>query len=361
MGKTIQVASDRQFDKSKTVLPAEFARGIYIENPPGAQALKLMHLLLSIAGGRMADDVQHQLRMADISAIDGMRKHDRATLRALFIELRGAVIAYDKCDEKAEVIGGFIDEARIDYRHEVSGDLLVKWWFGRTFREIAEQSNHWAILDRQTVFALSSKYAILLFQHIASLANLHRVNSKTFTVAELRALLGVPAGKLDRFSNLQQKAIQPAIAEISQISRLDLDVIVHKVGRTVSTVEIVWKIKGADAKGAASRELKGHSAGRKARRDGLAETVAEGKPVSSASPSAALPLFPRTGGFAYSPEWQKRFEADWSALGHSHAARPDSGRVADHVRRIATGQGISPESPKIATILANVLKNWKVT
>ena len=201
MGKTVQVAADRAHDDTKTVVPAELARGIYIENPPGAQALKLMHLLISIAGGRMADDVQHELRMADMKAIEGMRNHDRATLRALFIELRGAVIAYDKSEEKAEIIGGFLDKATIDYRDEASGHLLVKWWFGRVFREIAEESNHWAIMDRQTVFALSSKYAILLFQHVASLANLDRISSKTFTIPELRALLGVPAGKLDRFSN----------------------------------------------------------------------------------------------------------------------------------------------------------------
>ena len=238
MGKTVQVAADRAHDDTKTVVPAELARGIYIENPPGAQALKLMHLLISIAGGRMADDVQHELRMADMKAIEGMRNHDRATLRALFIELRGAVIAYDKSEEKAEIIGGFLDEARIDYRDETSGHLLVKWWFGRTFRRIAEDSNHWAILDRQTVFALSSKYAILLFQHVASLANLDRVNSKTFTIPELRAMLGVPTGTLDRFSNLNTWALKPAIAEINQLSRLNLTVTPKKAGRTVAAVEI---------------------------------------------------------------------------------------------------------------------------
>lgn len=68
-------------------------------------------------------------------------------------------------------IGGFLDEAVIDYRNEGNGDLVIAWWFGATFRRMAEQSNHWAILDRQTIFALTSKYSILLFQHFASFAN----------------------------------------------------------------------------------------------------------------------------------------------------------------------------------------------
>lgn len=139
MGKTVQVAADRAHDDTKTVVPAELVRGIYIENPPGAQALKLMHLLISIAGGRMADDVQHELRMADMKAIEGMRNHDRATLRAL---------------------------------------------------------------------------------------------------------LGVPAGKLDRFSNLNTWALKPAIAEINHLSRMNLTVTPKKAGRTVAAVEIGWAVKG---------------------------------------------------------------------------------------------------------------------
>ncbi|MFC0148412.1 replication initiation protein, partial [Sphingobium scionense] len=106
MSKTTQVAADRAFDETKTVLPAEVARGVYIENPPGAEALKLMHLLIGKAGGRMAEDVRHELRLADIKKIDGMRNHTRATLRRLFIELAGAVIVFDDTEAQCEIIGG---------------------------------------------------------------------------------------------------------------------------------------------------------------------------------------------------------------------------------------------------------------
>jgi len=71
MIKTKQIAADRAHDETKTVLPAEVARGVYIENPPGAEALKLMHLLIGKAGGRMAEDVRHELRLADIKKLTG--------------------------------------------------------------------------------------------------------------------------------------------------------------------------------------------------------------------------------------------------------------------------------------------------
>ena len=54
-----------------------------------------MHLMISTAGGRMADDVQHQFRLSDIRKIPGMKHHDRDSLAQMFRELRAAVLTYD--------------------------------------------------------------------------------------------------------------------------------------------------------------------------------------------------------------------------------------------------------------------------
>jgi hypothetical protein len=307
MIKTTQIAADRAFDEAKTVLPAEVARGVYIENPPGAEALKLMHLLIGKAGGRMAEDVRHELRLADIKKVDGMRNHTRTTMRKLFIELRGAVIVFDDTEAQCEIIGGFLDQAKIDYHHEVSDDLLVSWWFGRTFREMADKSCHWAILDRQTVFALSSKYSILLFQHVASLVNLSHVTSKTFTVAELRAVLGVPEGKLPAWNDMNKRALLPAVAEINQTSRLTLTATPHKIGRTVASVTISWAEKPLEQKQDTRRELDRPKVGRKARRDGTAE-----------APALA---FPKRGSLKGSEPWD--------GLARTHVTRVQGGHIPD--------------------------------
>lgn len=307
MIKTTQIAADRAFDEAKTVLPAEVARGVYIENPPGAEALKLMHLLIGKAGGRMAEDVRHELRLADIKKIEGMRNHTRATLRKLFIELAGAVIVFDDTEAQCEIIGGFLDRAKLDYRHEVSDDLLVAWWFGGAFREMAAKSCHWAILDRQTVFALSSKYSILLFQHVTSLVNLNHITSKTFTVAELRAIIGVSDGKLAQFGHLNSRAIQPAIAEINQTSRLMLTATPRKVGRTVASVTISWEEKPLEQKKDTRRELDRPKVGRKARREGTAET-----------PALA---FPKSGSL--------KGTEPWDSLARTHVTRVQGGHIPD--------------------------------
>ncbi|MFK3668506.1 replication initiation protein [Ochrobactrum teleogrylli] len=323
MGKTTQVAADRAFDHTKTVLPAEMARGVYMRNPPRLQALKLMHLMIATAGGRMADDVRHEMRLADIRAIDGMKNHDRESLTPLFQDLAAAVITHDDPEKMVVTIGGLVDEARIDYRHEASGDLLVTWTFRSTFRRMAAESNHWAILDRQTVFHLGSKYSVLLFQHIASLAPLDRVNSKTFTIPELRALLGVPEGKMARFSHLNQRAILPAIEEINQLSRLTLTATPNKIGRTVASVTIGWEVKADPS--AAKRELAGSKVGREARRNGTAETVAV--------------AFPASGGI--------EFDDHWKGIKRAAGCNMDNGMIAEKFRSWCQSKGLALDASNI--------------
>ena len=273
MGKTIEVAAERAYDQTKTVLPAEVARGVYMENAPSLRALKLMHLMIGKAGGRMADDVLHNMRLSDIRKIEGMAHHDQQSLKPLFVELRAATIIHEKPEQSTWTIGGLLDEATVDYRHELTGDVLISWSFGRTFRRMAQESNHWAILDRQAVFHLGSKYSVLLFQHIASLQNLKHVTSKRFTVSELRAVFGIPEGKVKRFADLKKDVLVVAISEInSDLTRLYLTATYHKVGRTVSEVEIAWEVKEDLTKVKAEQDRP--KVGRKARRDGTAETPA---------------------------------------------------------------------------------------
>ena len=235
-----------------------------MRNAPSLRALKLMHLMISTAGGRMADDTRHEIRLSEIRRIQGMAHHDRQSLTPLFEE--------------------------------------------------AAKSNHWAILDRQTVFHLGSKYSVLLFQHIASLTGLSHVTSKTFTVPELRALLGVTEGKLSRFSNLKQIALGPAIAEINHLSRMTLTATSRKIGRTVASVEITWEVKPDPTE--AKRELNRPKTGRKPRRNGTAET-----PVAA---------FPASGGI--------RYAEPFGTLAKTHGNGKDIDLIANDFRAWAKGK-----------------------
>lgn len=337
MGKTIEVATDRAYDQTKTVLPAEVARGVFMRNAPSLQALKLLHMLIATAGGRMADDVRHEIRLADIRAIEGMKNHDRASIQTLFEELRGVVMTFDDSEAMTYTIGGIIDHAVLNYRHELTGEVLVSWYFGRMFRDMAAKSNHWAILDRQTVFHLTSKYSVLLFQHIAALINLQFVNEKTFSIPELRALLGVTEGKLDRFADFNRRAIQPAIEEINHLSRITLKATPKKIGRTVVGVTILWDLKPDRAP--VAKELAASKVGRKARQQGTSEVICE--------------PFPASGTIRFT-RWEK------IAREHLPPPTPDLGMVADAFRNFAAQRDFGLASSGVEKTFIGFCKSFKI-
>ena len=337
----MEVAADRAYDDTKAVIPAEYARGLYVRNAPGALALKLMHLMIARAGGRMAEPVAHEVRLADIRAVQGMKNHDRASLTPLFEELRGAVLSYDDPEAMKWTVGGFLDEAVIDYRHEAGGELAISWWFGAAFRRLAAKSDHWAIIDRQTVYALTSKYSILLFQHVASLQNLDHKTVERFTVPQLRELLGVPEGRLSRFANLNRDALQPAIAEINQLARFTLTARANKLGRTVASVDIIWEPKPDPAE--ARREQGRPKAGHRARRDGdTAETP---------------PSFPASGSVKYSKPWEDLARTHAKPLPGSHL--PDLGGLAGAFRDWCRAKGIPLDAPGIEKTFIGFCKGYQ--
>ena len=341
MGKTTEVAADRAYDQTKTVLPVEVAQGVYMQHAPSLKALKLMHLMIGTAGGRMADPVRHTMRLSEIKKINGMRNHTRQTIAPLFAELRAATMTTDDPEKKRMVIGGLLDVATIDYRDEVSGDTLITWSFGGMFIDMARESNHWAILDRQAVFHLGSKYSVLLFQHISSLQNLKHITSKRFAIPELRAVLGVPEGKLSTFSNFKKWAVEPAISEInSDLTRLTLTATYHKIGRTVAEVEIAWEVKEDLTKVKAEQDRP--KVGRKARRDGTAET-----PV--------LP-FPEHGTIRDTPTWDRIARDNAPKLDGGHM--PDLHKLADAFRKWCAEKSIPLDMTSIEKIFTTWCKSY---
>lgn len=84
---------------------------------------------------------------------------------------------------------------------------------------------------------------------------------------------------------------------------------------------------------AAARELRGHSAGRKARRNDTAETVAE--PVA----------FPETGGIAYSPRWLE--------LKRAAGCNMDNSEIATRFRRFLKDRGIKRDAANVEKLFSD--------
>ena len=315
MINTLKVAADRANDDTNSVIPVEIARGVYIEHPPSAQALKILHLMIAKSGGAMAEDRKHDLKLSEIRKISKMRNHDKASLVPLFMQLRAATFHFDDTKVKKIRIGGFLDHTEIEYRYEdETGEITVSWWFGGLFKKLAAESNHWAILDRQTVFNLRSKYSILMFQYVASLVNLDHKVSQIFTIQELRGMLGVPEGKLKAWSELSRFALKPAVVEVNQLARFTVKATPIKDGRHIDAVRILWETK-PDIK-PVKDELDRPKIGRKAWRNGTTE--------------APVAAFPEAGGIRYTEPWK--------TIAKAHGGGKDIDLIAGDFRRWAKGK-----------------------
>src|SRR6202161_3871951 len=96
--------------------------------------------------------------------------------------------------------------------------------FSKEMREIIKDSTLWGRVRKAVVFAFTSKYSLALYELITARINLKFKWQEEFSVEDLRALLGVPDGKLERIPNLLQKVIRPAEAEVNGVAEFGVKI-----------------------------------------------------------------------------------------------------------------------------------------
>lgn len=191
--------------------------------------------------------------------------------------------------ERVQLLGGNVEAARADglFEYEIPPRL----------RKIISNSTVFARLQREIMFALSSKYALTLYEMVQKRGNLRWRSSEKFSIEALRGVLGVPKGKLASWSNLRLRAIDPAVSEVSALSDYMVEIHPIKTGRSVTHVELKWWRKDGEAKGQVERALQYASPGRRARAEGLVET-----PVPASSTAKPRPAWLDRAGDPLRPE-----------------------------------------------------------
>lgn len=172
--------------------------------------------------------------------------------------------------ERVQLLGGNIETTR--------RDGLLEYEIPQRLRRIIKDSTVFARLQREVMFALSSKYALTLYEMIQKRGNLKYRSSERFSLEDLRGVLGVPKGKLTSWSNLKLRAIDPALVEVNALSDFVVSIEPIKTGRRVTHIELRWWRKDSGGTAAAERELSFSKVGRKARMGGQSETVTPQKP-----------------------------------------------------------------------------------
>jgi hypothetical protein len=150
-------------------------------------------------------------------------------------------------------------------------DGYLYYAFAEELRDIIRRSEIFARLRTRVMYCFTSKYALCLYEIVQKRVNLEQRQSERFSVADLRALLNVPKGKLERFADFNKYALQPALKELNALSEYAVQVQTVKNGRRVTHLTLFWMEKDLAGRLAALREVERCSVGRKARIEGKVE------------------------------------------------------------------------------------------
>lgn len=155
----------------------------------------------------------------------------------------------------------------------------VRFGLPKKLRPVLARSSRWGRIKAEVVCAMTSKYAIALYELVQIRAGLDR-SVEQFSIDRFRDLLGVPPGKLTRGPDFERRVIQPALLEVNGLSDVAVQVeLVRAHARApITAVALGWWRKQGDDFRAAFAERQRSKLGRMARLRGQVETAVATKP-----------------------------------------------------------------------------------
>lgn len=138
----------------------------------------------------------------------------------------------------------------------------LSYSFDHRLVDLLKNSTIFGKLEIAVMMAFTSKYALALYEAVSRRVRLKHKFVEAFSIPEFRDLLGVETGKLETFSNLNLKAIKPAVQEVNALAHFNVKVLPEKTGRKVTGVSIGWWNKNEEELKAAYSAVRRHGGGR---------------------------------------------------------------------------------------------------
>jgi hypothetical protein len=226
---------------------------------------RVFNLLLGNAWERIEEDVEHSIRKKDLrGSHEGSERLDDTIGRLMGARVVVQLERDGKPYSRSVPLLEHLDQP-------IRGDGKVYYQFPRKLRNLISDSHIFARIEKDVMLALSSKYALALYEVVQKRGNLSHQWTETFDVQRMRELLGVPDDKLKAYKSFKQRALIPAIEEVDGLSSYGVNFIEVKKGRKVEAITLGWHKKSVDELKEAFSELKRHRVGRRARLSGAVE------------------------------------------------------------------------------------------
>ena len=233
-------------------------------------ASKLFVQLLDLAGADVAEARAHRATLASLN----WSHRELGELEDAIHELHATTVTLTVNTRNGRRRRSGVVLADADRPEDATGQGEIEWKFSDTFRAVVANSRHWAAISARAVLAMDCKYSPWLYQLAALHAGRARV-SEDWNLADLRERLGARAPSLRRWADFKRYVLEPACAEINQLTGIGVAWEPIKYGRKVMGVRISTWRKSAAEVAEADAELARHRAGRKERREELVERIVE--------------------------------------------------------------------------------------
>jgi hypothetical protein len=145
---------------------------------------------------------------------------------------------------------------------------------------ILAQSSRWGRIKAEIVCAMSSKYAIALYELVQLRGNMDRC-IEAFTLDRFRDLLGVPPGAYERGNDFIKRVIEPAVLEVNGLSEFGVKANVERAYSRAPIIGVTlgWWRKDTEEYRATFQERQRSKLGRMARLKGSVETITAAPPA----------------------------------------------------------------------------------
>lgn len=264
-----------EFVKPGRLVEVRFVRGQSLS----LTASRLLALMILTAGGDAWRDMSHRMRKSDIRR--GHKGNERIV--DMLEELHRTLFAEDDKSwrgKRATKRFSLIQASWEEVEDEGKETGWIEWQFTPDARRLIQESQTYAVMNRQAVLGFRSAYSLKLYEEGA--LRLHRRQPVwKVDMVGFRAALGIDPDKYSDFAQLRRKVLQVAKSEIDQLAHFTVEWDEVRRGRQV--IELVFRFapKDAPAQIETVDELSRHASGRKARRDDNVEAVAiEGPAVA---------------------------------------------------------------------------------
>jgi hypothetical protein len=174
------------------------------------------------------------------------------------------------------------------FDRSAAGTGMVRFGIPEDLAPVLAASGRWGRIKAETVCAMTSKYAIALYEMVQLRSSMDNC-VETFPIERFRDLMGVPKGSYRLGADFVRSVLDTASLEVNGLSDygVQLQVVRRHPKMPITAVTVAWWRKKPDAFRAAMTELRQPKLGRRARlQAAVAPTPPTPKKAQARAPAA---------------------------------------------------------------------------